>query len=313
MSVRLNAPQKLDAVQLLLAGLAVVSFATHCSRYIPKIFSNSSELVPVVGLQLLATFAIVVLVVLLDRERVRREPGQISLWAITMVLSVLITLWLAAQRNNQLSALLESAMPRQLIQDWEPALVGPFVEETVKGIVVFALIVVFRERITRPLHTVYVGMFAGLGFQFTEDIGYALNSAFEHLVSDFEGGRETVLLRALSGISTHWIYTTVFALGISYLMGISYQSAGTAAASATHRTQQLALGVSLIVVSIMLHFLWNSPLEFGLGVASLLLKFLVSVTVLAVTLRIILQAEIRWKKNNPGDLYCDRPDSSSDE
>lgn len=283
-------PQSFDAVKLLLGALTVIGFATQSAKYLPLISSNPRELVPVACLVALTTLMLVLIALAISPGGVSREPGQKTLWITALFLSAVVTPWLALKGNGAFATLLESRLSRQFIQDWEPALVGPIVEEILKGVVVFALIVVFRQRVTRPVHAFFVGIFVGIGFQFTENLGYALNSAFESLVSDATGGTETALLRAGFGISTHWIYTAIFALGVGYLMGISYQCVTVCSQKAWHLRRFLT-GVGLMLVSIALHFLWNSPLEFGFGSAALIVKALIPVAVFVLAIWGIRRAE----------------------
>ena len=275
-----------DATWWVLVVLGAVSLASLAAEFIPQIDKNPSELGLVIGALLVGLVILIFLVSLFDRTKVRKEPGQKMMWLYAFVLGGLIGPWVALKGNEAMQEGLEGFVERNALADWWPALSAPAVEELAKGAVVFGIIVVFRYLVTRPIHALYVGVAVGFGFQITEDVLYAMSAALDSLNSDFAGGIQSAILRTATGLISHWIYSGFVAVGIAYLMGITYKP--------TPRTKRIGVGAALIVAAIGLHFLWNSPLSFeDSAVVGLLLiaKVIVVFVAFVVLVRVLVKQD----------------------
>nr|WP_120491202.1 PrsW family intramembrane metalloprotease [Corynebacterium lactis] len=243
-----------DAVWWVLVVFGAAGLAGLAVEFIPKVDKNPNELGLVIGALILGLVILVFIVALFDRTKVRKEPGQKVLWFYSFILGGLIAPWVSLHGNEAMGDGLTGLLSRETLADWNAALVAPGVEELSKGAVALGMIIVFRYLVTRPIHAFYVGIAVGFGFQFTEDILYAISAAFESLNSDFAGGIQSVILRTVSGLISHWIYTGIFALGLAFMLGITY---GTWA-----KGKRIAVGLALCLAAVAIHFLWNSPLTF---------------------------------------------------
>ncbi len=91
------------------------------------------------------------------------------------------------------------------------SLVAPLVEESIKGILLLALLLVWRHEIDSVLDGIIYGAMIGLGFAMVENVFYFV-SAFED--GGTEGWVSVVLLRNLFGLN-HSLFTAVTGLGIA--------------------------------------------------------------------------------------------------
>lgn len=166
-------------------------------------------------------------------------------WKISLTLFPLIVFlggfssgWIATFGNEWVSwgltALFGSS---SLLKQWSDALSAPFVEEFSKGL--FAWCFIYLLKIEKPQSAFLTGMGVGLGFQLIEDVDYITEAADKSL----QGVIPEALNRVSGSVSSHWVYTGIFTLGLFYLMK---QIKGQRA-------------FLWLLTPILLHFLWNSP------------------------------------------------------
>ena len=209
-----------------------------------------------------------------------RSHAQIrSAWGWAFAWGAIGACGLALQINGYASDAVNDVLDDPGSTLWGAALVGPLDEEVIKGAGVALLLVLYRDRLRRPLQIFAVGAFAGLGFQVVENLSYAINFAMRDAQSDAVGALTVSLIRAFFGFQSHWVYTGFFALGLA-LVRI--------------RPRLAALPIAL---SFLLHFWWNAPNgEHSVGVTLLLilLKCTVTVTLLAGAWWWMLVEQRQW-------------------
>lgn len=91
------------------------------------------------------------------------------------------------------------------------SLVAPVVEESIKGILLLALLLLWRHEIDSMLDGIIYGAMIGLGFAMVENVFYFV-SAFEE--GGVEGWWSVVALRNVFGLN-HSLFTAVTGLGIA--------------------------------------------------------------------------------------------------
>ncbi|QDP98800.1 PrsW family intramembrane metalloprotease [Microlunatus elymi] len=126
------------------------------------------------------------------------------------------------------------------------SVIGPIVEETLKGTVLLLLLWRRRDDIDGPTDgIIYAGM-VGIGFAVVEDINYyseSLDSAATLIA--------VVIMRGVLSPLLHPLFTSMTGLGVAY--------------AANHRGGRGALAVIAgWLVAICLHAMWNFSSEFGL-------------------------------------------------
>ncbi|MBJ8325433.1 PrsW family intramembrane metalloprotease [Streptococcus pacificus] len=171
---------------------------------------------------------------------------------IALISGGLITGWLSSIGNGLVYSLLQSiGFDSYFLQDWEAALTAPFVEESIKALMTFAIIYFFKAF---KKETVFMtGLTVGFGFQIVEDFAYILTDATEHI--DFSIG--TALSRMSGALSSHYLYTSVFTLGIFLLV------------TKSNDIPKKKI-ITWTILPVFLHFLWNSPLNVSSVVSAVL-------------------------------------------
>jgi protease PrsW len=161
---------------------------------------------------------------------------------------------------------------------WGAALTAPLNEELMKlaGVVLIAL--TWPRLVRGPMDGFVFGTLVGLGFQVAENWTYAMNS-----ILVFGGTDDTVAVVqsfftrvALTGLGSHWAMTGVAGAGAGFLLG----RAGP----------RVLPGVGLVLVAMLMHWQFDSPLLGGL--AGAIVKALLNLAV-ALAVYFLLRHRIR--------------------
>ena len=97
---------------------------------------------------------------------------------------------------------------------------GPFTEETAKGSGLLLLIALAPRQVRTAFDGFILGAFIGLGFQIVEDVSYAMTSAGTQFGANQIGASTgTIVLRMVSGVAAHIVYSAIFCAGLVYLLG----------------------------------------------------------------------------------------------
>ncbi|OJG76133.1 hypothetical protein RV10_GL004194 [Enterococcus pallens] len=168
----------------------------------------------------------------------KRWKVSMGLFPFIVFLGGFASGWIASFGNEGVSSGLTALFGHSaLLKQWSDALSAPLVEEFSKGL--FALCFIYLLKIQKPQAALLTGMEVGLGFQVIEDIAYIAEAADKSL----RGVIPEVLNRISGSVSSHWVYTGIFTLGLFYLL--------------RHIKGQKAF--LWILTPVLLHFLWNSP------------------------------------------------------
>lgn len=223
---------------------------------------------------LIAAVLVAGIIVLLDRSHAQVR----SAWGLAFAWGAIGACGLALQINGFASDAVLDVLDDPGATTWSAALIGPLDEETIKGAGVALLLVMYRDRVRRPMQVFAVGAFAGLGFQVVENVSYAVTFALRDAQSDVAGALTVSILRAVFGFQSHWVYTGLFAVGLILLRS------------------RAALGLLGIALAYLLHFWWNAPSGENPAIVLLLLvlKCAVTVGVLAGAWVWMLFEQRRW-------------------
>lgn len=163
-------------------------------------------------------------------------------------------------------------------QEWGAAVAGPTTEEIAKGLGVLLILLASPRRPRTALDGFVIGAIVGLGFQVVENFGYTMNvSAIEDDPGLSPLAQMFIVRGLIAGPFSHAVYTGIVGLGIGYLV------------TATHRTWPRRIGIAVLafVAAYFAHWFWNSPLLMDdLGFLALLIKGLITLTILIVGLRV---------------------------
>ncbi|HET9671443.1 MAG TPA: PrsW family intramembrane metalloprotease [Actinomycetota bacterium] len=177
---------------------------------------------------------------------------------------------------------------------WSAALTAPFVEETLKGVGVVLVALIVREELDDRMDGFVYGALCGLGFAVVEDVFYFM-AVFG---GDVDGVLQGFFVRVIaSGLYSHVLYTGLVGMAVGVVLGRRDPRPPRA---------RLREAAPLVMVAVLGHFLWNSPiLEFfprrpweGIEwvqiLAATAVKGLPFLLFLLLTIRLAHARERRW-------------------
>ena len=183
------------------------------------------------------------------------------------------TWMMAATANDAILALYAKFFGQSWALNWGAGLSAPFTEETAKGSGLLLLIALAPRQVRTAFDGLILGAFIGLGFQILEDITYAMTSASSQFGANQIGASiGTIILRMVSGVAAHILYSAIFCAGVAYLLGRPAEP------------RRVGRGLLLMAIPMLLHGLWDSVAATAGGSALLLLGLLIAVVVLALVI-----------------------------
>jgi RsiW-degrading membrane proteinase PrsW (M82 family) len=180
---------------------------------------------------------------------------------------------MAANANSALLALYGKAFGQAWALNWGAGLAAPFTEETAKGSGLLLLIALAPRQIRTAFDGLILGAFIGLGFQIVEDISYAMTSAGTQFGANQIGASiGTIVLRMVSGVAAHILYSAIFCAGVVYLLGRPAEP------------RKVGRGLLLVATPMLLHGIWDSLGSIAGPSGLALLGLLIAVVVLALVI-----------------------------
>jgi protease PrsW len=107
------------------------------------------------------------------------------------------------------------------------------------------LVTLAPQLIRSPFDGLILGAFVGLGFQISEDISYAFIGAADAF-GDTGAAWATIVVRTLTSIPSHWMYSGIFGAGLVWLIGLPDVPA------------RKGLGAGLMLTAMLMHGLWDA-------------------------------------------------------
>jgi RsiW-degrading membrane proteinase PrsW (M82 family) len=206
--------------------------------------------------------------------------------------------------NDAVMSLYSKLFGASFAFDWGAALTAPIDEELAKGAGVLLLLVLAPKLIRSPFDGLILGAFVGLGFQICEDISYAFIGAADSF-DNVGAAWSTIIVRTISSIPSHWMYTGIFGAGLVWFVGRPQVPA------------RRGLGAGLMLTAMLLHGLWDGSAAitgnsvFGwvvpLAVAATLIKVFIwvyqnSVGIEREWMRELMEPEVSLGVVTPGEL-----------
>lgn len=152
--------------------------------------------------------------------------------------------------NEAVVDLYAKAFGASFAYDWGAALAAPVNEELAKGAGILLLLTLAPQLVRSPFDGLILGAFVGLGFQISEDISYAWIGA-ANAFGDVDAARTTIVVRTLSSISSHWMFTAIFGAGLIWFIGRPDVPA------------RKWVGAGLMLTAVLMHALWNASGAIG--------------------------------------------------
>lgn len=206
----------------------------------------------------------------------RRSPVTILgafLWGSLVVSGIGVT------ASPAMATLVESVIPPQYA-DWVSAIAAPLTEEPLKMLGVIALAMIPGAHIRTTLDGLFYGLIVGLGFGVTESFLYTTSAVAS------QGGSMSVVLAVfvlrgfIGGLWNHPTFSAISGAGVGYFVE----------SDRTLTRRSIVAGASL-VVAMVLHGLFNSPLLSGLGVVGAIIKGVPALVMLIFVFRLARQNE----------------------
>jgi RsiW-degrading membrane proteinase PrsW (M82 family) len=180
---------------------------------------------------------------------------------------------MAANANDAILALYAKLFGQVWALNWGAGLAAPFTEEPAKGSGLLLLIALAPRQIRTAFDGFILGAFIGLGFQIVEDISYAMTSAGTQFGANQIGASMgTIILRMVSGVAAHALYSAIFCAGLVYLVGRPAEP------------RRIGRGLLLVAIPMLLHGLWDSLASIAGPSTLTLMGLLVAVIVLALVI-----------------------------
>jgi protease PrsW len=181
---------------------------------------------------------------------------------------------MAANANDAILSLYAKAFGQPWALDWGAGLSAPVTEEWSKGLGLLLLIALAPRQVRSAFDGFILGAFIGLGFQIIEDISYALTSAGSQFGANQVGASlGTIVLRMVSGVGAHIVYSAIFGAGLIYLLGRPAEP------------RRIGRGLLLVVTAMLLHGAWDTATTVtgrsALATLGLLLALIVTALVIA--------------------------------
>lgn len=244
------------------------------------------------GVIAFAIYTIPWLILLAYHNRYTRQPGRLLLAAFAWG-ALAATFWIALPANGAFLSLYGKAFGQAWVNDWGAGLTAPINEEIGKGLGLILLLGLARRLVRSPFDGLIIGAYIGLGFQISEDILYAFNNTATNFGADQVGSAwNIVLVRSLTGLFGHVLFSAVFCSGIMWLIGRGER---------THRLR----GLLLMLAAMLAHGCWDNLNALGYRLAGefgvLLLWFLVlpvaDLLLLWLAFRLAVPQEQAWLRD----------------
>ncbi len=205
-------------------------------------------------------------------DRYAKLPAK--LMVVAFLWGAFAATWvMAGIANDAILALYAKAFGQAWALDWGPGLAAPFTEEPAKGVGLLLLIALAPRQVRTAFDGFILGAFIGLGFQILEDIAYAMTSAGSQFGANQVGASmSTIVVRMVSGVGAHIVYSAIFGAGLIYLLGRPAEP------------RRIGRGLLLVATAMLLHGAWDTATAMG-GVSPLaLLGLLIAVIVAALVI-----------------------------
>jgi RsiW-degrading membrane proteinase PrsW (M82 family) len=178
---------------------------------------------------------------------------------------------MAANANDAILALYGKNFGQVWALNWGAGLAAPFTEELAKASGLLLLIALAQRHIRTAFDGFILGAFIGLGFQIVEDITYAMTSAGTQFGANQIGASVgTIILRMLTGVAAHILYSAIFCAGVVYLVGRPAEP------------RKVGRGLVLIAIPMLLHGTWDSVAAIAGQNALMLLGLLIGTIIVAL-------------------------------
>ncbi|MVU83926.1 PrsW family intramembrane metalloprotease [Nocardia sp. ET3-3] len=234
---------------------------------------------PITALTLLVIARIVFA---LDPFRARRH--LVAPMAMGAIWGATVWTGLAMWANDHLSRAITNGIGDRFATSWSAAITAPTDEEYIKAIGIVVVALMFRNRLSRPMHGLLLGAAVGLGAQIAEDCLYSTQIALSSPQDPVVDVLLVAVLRLITALTSHWAMSALAGVGI------------VLAIIRTDRSWGWRLGVFALfyALAFSMHFLFDAPRPPGPALLSTYLPILIDLVIFAIAYSWVLATERRW-------------------
>ncbi|MFD7841965.1 PrsW family glutamic-type intramembrane protease [Nocardia sp. NPDC059764] len=196
------------------------------------------------------------------------------------------TVWtgLAMWANDHLSRAVTNLFGDRFAISWSAAITAPIDEEYIKAIGIAVVALLFRSRLTRPVHGLLLGAAVGLGAQIAEDCLYSTQTALSSPQTPVADVLLVAVLRLVTALTSHWAMSALAGVGI------------VMALVRPDRSWLWRFGVFAVFygLAFTMHVLFDAPRPPGPPLVSTYLPILIDLVIFALAYGWVLASERRW-------------------
>ncbi|GAB0104938.1 hypothetical protein JMUB6875_39150 [Nocardia sp. JMUB6875] len=218
----------------------------------------------------------------LDPFRARRH--LVAPMVMGMIWGATVWTGLAMWANDHVGRVITNAFGDRFAVSWSAAISAPIDEEYIKAIGIAVVAVMFRSRLSRPMHGLLLGASVGLGAQIAEDCLYSTQTALSSPQDPVVDVILVAVLRLVTALTSHWAMSGLAGVGIVLLL------------IRTDRPWAWRLGVFglFYALAFTMHFLFDAPRPPGPAILSTYLPILIDLLIFAIAYAWVLRTERAW-------------------
>ncbi|WP_405497393.1 PrsW family glutamic-type intramembrane protease [Nocardia sp. NBC_00511] len=196
------------------------------------------------------------------------------------------TVWtgLAMWANDNMTRVITNLFGDRFAINWQAAITAPLDEEYIKAIGIVVVALLFRSRLTRPMHGLLLGASVGLGAQIAEDCLYSTQTALSSPQEPVVDVLLVAVLRLVTAFTSHWAMSALAGVGVVVLLVRTDRS----------RIWRLSVFALFYLLAVTMHFLFDAPRPPGPALLSTYLPILVDLAIFALAYAWVLAVERRW-------------------
>jgi RsiW-degrading membrane proteinase PrsW (M82 family) len=207
------------------------------------------------GVVLFGLYLVPWLLLLRRQNRYTSQPAGLLAAAFVWG-GIAASFWIALPANGALLEIWTKIGGTSFASDWGAGLTAPINEEWGKALGLVLLIGLAPRLVRSAYDGFIIGAFIGLGFQVFEDVLYAYNGATQAFgVNQLGASLQIFLVRGLSGIVSHALFSAIFCAGLMWVLG---RVAGE---------RNVIRGVLTMLMAMVFHFAWDDVGGLGGGTA----------------------------------------------
>ncbi|MEV6773958.1 PrsW family intramembrane metalloprotease [Nocardia sp. NPDC051030] len=218
----------------------------------------------------------------LDRFRVRRLLVAPLVMGFVWGASVWpgLSLW----ANDHVTHVVTNLGGDQFAMSWQAAIAAPIDEEFIKAIGIAVVAVLFRARLSRPMHGLLIGGMVGLGAQIAEDCLYSVQTALAAPQDPVGDVLVVAALRLVTAFTSHWAMSALAGVGI------------VVALVRTDRSFSWRLGMFALfyLMAVTMHFIFDAPRPPGPGWVMMFAPIIVDLVIFGLGYAWVLRTEREW-------------------